>query len=68
MSGIAENALFAVPDFDPLVTALRGTALDPTQPQFRQADGRSYDHLRLSPVEEPPSSCLTGPNSLTCAQ
>jgi 4-aminobutyrate aminotransferase-like enzyme len=44
MSGAAEDALSAVPNLDPLVTALRGTVLDPTQPQFRQADGRSYDH------------------------
>lgn len=44
MSRVAEDTLSAVRDLDPLVTALRGTALDPTQPQFQQADGCSYNH------------------------
>ncbi|MFG2602332.1 aminotransferase class III-fold pyridoxal phosphate-dependent enzyme [Streptomyces sp. NPDC048514] len=46
MSGAAEDAMpapGAVPDLEPLVTALRGTVLDPTRPQYRRSDGGAYD-------------------------
>ncbi|GGW43714.1 hypothetical protein GCM10010503_20500 [Streptomyces lucensis JCM 4490] len=47
MSGDAEDAvpaLAGVQGLKPLVTAFQGTVLDPTQPQYRQSDGLSYDH------------------------
>lgn len=36
--------LASLDKLDPLVTALRGNLLDPAGPQFRRANGRSYDH------------------------
>ena len=47
MTNIAKDpvsALAALKNLEPLVHAFQGTVLDPTQPQYRQPDGRPYDH------------------------